>query len=76
MLILSRTIGKKIMIGDNIVIKVLSIHEYPGGKSVKIGIEAPSHVKILREELSPHINDLGENEANGFYAGCITGVNL
>ncbi|MCD6551755.1 carbon storage regulator CsrA [Thermotoga sp.] len=47
MLVLTRKVGEKIVIGDEIVITVLKIE----GNSVKIGIEAPEHVKILREEL-------------------------
>lgn len=47
MLVLTRRVGEKIMIGEDIVITVLKIE----GNSVKIGIEAPRYVKILREEL-------------------------
>ena len=47
MLILSRKQNEKIRIGTDIVINVLSISE----TQVKIGIEAPSNVKILREEI-------------------------
>lgn len=46
MLILKRKPGEAFSIGDSIV-RVLSID----GLQVKIGIEAPSHVKILRTEL-------------------------
>ena len=37
------------MIGDNVFIAVLSIRR---GR-VKLGIEAPQHIKIDREELRP-----------------------
>lgn len=47
MLILSRKQNEKIRIGSDIIINVLSISE----TQVKIGIEAPSNVKILREEI-------------------------
>ncbi|PLV57476.1 carbon storage regulator CsrA [Thermotoga sp. SG1] len=47
MLVLTRKVGEKIVVGNDIVITVLKIE----GNSVKIGIEAPKHVKILREEL-------------------------
>lgn len=47
MLVLSRTLGQKIYIGDNIVITVTSIDR---GK-IRLGIEAPSNVPIVREEL-------------------------
>ena len=49
MLVLSRKVGEKIMIGDSIVITVL---EVVGGR-VRLGIEAPDYVPILRKELLP-----------------------
>ena len=48
MLVLSRKKSQQIQIGDNITITVLKVK----GTSVQIGVEAPSHVKILRSELS------------------------
>ena len=47
MLVLSRKINEKIQIGSNIVINILAITD----AQVKIGIEAPSDVKIFREEI-------------------------
>ncbi len=47
MLILSRKTGETLILGDNVKIKVLSIH----GNSVKLGIIAPRELKIYREEL-------------------------
>lgn len=47
MLVLTRKTGQKLLIGNNIEIKVLETH----GESVKIGIEAPRDVPIYREEL-------------------------
>ena len=47
MLILSRKQNEKIRIGSDIVINVLAISD----TQVKIGIEAPNNVKILREEI-------------------------
>lgn len=47
MLILSRKESESVIIGDNIVVKVISIDK----GSVKIGFEAPDGVLILREEL-------------------------
>lgn len=49
MLVLSRRLGEKIWIGDDIVLVVTSID----GAKVRLGIEAPPSVKILREELLP-----------------------
>jgi carbon storage regulator len=47
MLILSRKSDEAILLGDDIRIKVVSIEK----GIVKLGIDAPSHVSILREEL-------------------------
>lgn len=48
MLVLSRSVGQVIQIGGNIVIRVL--RSAPG--CVRIGIDAPREVKILRGELT------------------------
>ena len=47
MLVLSRKPGEKIVIGDNIVLTVIEICR---GK-VRLGIEAPKDVKVMRDEL-------------------------
>ncbi|NOX18798.1 MAG: carbon storage regulator CsrA [Chlorobi bacterium] len=47
MLILSRKKNEKIRIGTDVVVQVLSISE----SQVKIGIDAPASVKILRDEI-------------------------
>ena len=47
MLILSRKIDERIMIGDQIEISIVEIR----GDQVKIGINAPRSVKIYRQEV-------------------------
>ena len=47
MLILSRKVDEKIKIGDDITITLIEIH----GDQVKIGVEAPKHVKVFRQEV-------------------------
>lgn len=49
MLVLSRKIGEKIYIGDDIVIELLQIRTH--AESVRLGITAPKGTVILREEL-------------------------
>jgi carbon storage regulator len=49
MLVLSRKLGEKIYIGDNICITVVDIDR---GK-IRLGIEAPREVPIYRQELLP-----------------------
>ena len=47
MLVLSRKLGEKIHIGDNITVTIVDIDR---GK-VRIGIEAPREVPVFRQEL-------------------------
>ena len=46
MLVLTRKVGSKILIGDNIKIILVSID----GDRARIGIEAPREIRVLREE--------------------------
>ncbi len=45
---LSRKVGEKIMIGDEIILTIVSIES--GGK-VRIGVQAPIEVPVYREEI-------------------------
>lgn len=47
MLVLSRKLGEKIVIGENVVITVVKIDN----SQIRIGIEAPIDVPVYREEL-------------------------
>ena len=49
MLVLSRKLGEKIVIGDNIVVTVVKIDR----NQIRIGIEAPHDVPVYREEIAP-----------------------
>lgn len=51
MLVLSRKVGEKIHIGEDITVMVMGIDLR--GK-VRIGIDAPREVAIYRQELRPH----------------------
>ncbi|MEP3479443.1 MAG: carbon storage regulator [Fuerstiella sp.] len=48
MLVLTRKAAETIQIGDNIVVKVIRT----GKGTVKIGVEAPNDVRVIRGELT------------------------
>ena len=52
MLVLSRKTNQRIRLGDEIVVTVIAV----GGDRVRLGIEAPSDVRVLREELERATN--------------------
>jgi carbon storage regulator len=50
MLVLSRRESERIRLGDSIVVTVVRL----GRDKVRLGIEAPSDVLVLRDELEQH----------------------
>ena len=60
MLVLTRKLGEKIQIGDDISIVIMDVK----GKQVKLGIEAPSNIKVHREEIYQKIQDENINASN------------
>ena len=51
MLILTRRVGEKLVIGDNVTVTVLGVK----GHQVRIGIDAPRDVSVNREEIYQRI---------------------
>jgi len=51
MLVLTRKTGQKLIIDNNIEVTILETR----GESVKIGIQAPKHIAIYREEIYEEI---------------------
>jgi carbon storage regulator len=47
MLVLSRKQNERIRVGDSVVVTVVRV----SGDKVRIGIEAPAHVRVIRDEL-------------------------
>jgi len=52
-LILTRKIGESILVGDNIRLVVLEIR----GRQMRLGIEAPADIVVLREEIAQRLTD-------------------
>ncbi|MBL9165306.1 MAG: carbon storage regulator [Planctomycetaceae bacterium] len=53
MLVLSRKQSQRIKLGDSIVITVVRV----AGDKVRLGIDAPRDMLVLRDELEPHAAD-------------------
>jgi carbon storage regulator len=51
MLVLSRKESQRIKLGDSIVVTIVRV----SGDKVRLGIEAPPDILVLREELEPHV---------------------
>jgi carbon storage regulator len=47
MLILSRKVNEKIMIGEDISVSIIEIQ----GDHIRIGVDAPKNIKIFRQEV-------------------------
>ena len=50
MLVLSRKERQRIRLGDNITVTIVRLT----GDQVRLGIDAPRDIRVLREELEPH----------------------
>jgi carbon storage regulator len=57
MLILSRKINEKIMIGEDVSVSIIEIR----GDQVRVGVDAPKTVKVFRQEVFDAIK--AENKA-------------
>lgn len=57
MLSITRRVGERIVIGDDIVLHVLQV----SGSTVRIGIEAPKSLPVYREEIWASVRE--ENAA-------------
>lgn len=71
MLVLSRKKNESIVIGDNIKIEVLKV----SGNTVRIGIQAPRDIKVLRGELAPYgISEEDTSETESRLPSCAESV--
>ena len=64
MLVLTRKLGEKIVLGDNIVVTVVKVED----NQVRLAFTAPDQVRILRAELNgkekPTASCLDQNDAD------------
>jgi carbon storage regulator len=58
MLVLSRKLNEKIVIDGGIVITVVKIDR----NQIRLGIEAPGHVGVYREEICPGVRQNAESD--------------
>ncbi len=61
MLVLSRKETQRIRLGDSIVVTVVRV----SGDKVRLGIEAPPDMLVLRDELEPHAVGSAPGAPNG-----------
>jgi carbon storage regulator len=61
MLVLSRKLNEKIIVDGNIIITVVKIDR----NQVRLGIEAPGHIPVYREEILPIARKAREEQVVG-----------
>ena len=60
MLVLSRKVGERILIGENISVTVVRIT----GGGVRLGVEAPPNMAVIRQELKDRLDGKQELSPN------------
>lgn len=58
MLILTRRVGESVMIGNEVTLTVLGVK----GNQVRIGVDAPKHIAVHREEIFKRIQGEGDSQ--------------
>ncbi len=61
MLVLSRKVGERLVIGDDVVVVITKVT----GNRVTLAIEAPDRVRVVRGELSPRPAERSGSEVVG-----------
>ena len=61
MLVLTRKVNEGVHIGDNIFVRVVEV----GRGTVRLGIDAPGHVPIHRQEIFERIQDQNLQSSKG-----------
>ena len=65
MLILTRRLGESIIIEDNIKVTVVDI----SNQQIKLGIDAPKHITINREEVAKKVKEENKLSSNSMIIG-------
>jgi|TARA_B100002003_G_scaffold50435_1_gene45553 carbon storage regulator len=65
MLILTRRLGESIIIEDTIKVTVVDINN----QQIKLGIDAPKHITINREEVAKKVKDENQLSSNSMIIG-------
>jgi carbon storage regulator len=64
MLVLTRRTGESVKIGDDITLTILGVN----GNQIRVGVDAPREIQILRGELTPrsraHVQNVSHHERN------------
>lgn len=60
MLVLSRKVGERILIGDEIAVTIVRI----SGGGVRLGIDAPAEMPVIREELKIAMEQAEQQESD------------
>lgn len=60
MLVLTRKVGERILIGDDIVLTILDSR----GDGIRVGIDAPRGIKVQREEVVRAVTEANVEAAN------------
>lgn len=61
MLILTRRAGETVCIGDDVEVTVMAVN----GQQIRIGIKAPKHITVDREEIAVRKRREREQDAQG-----------
>ncbi len=65
MIILTRKLGESIIIEDNIKVSVVDINN----QQIKLGIDAPKHITINREEVAKKVKEENQLSSNSMIIG-------